>query len=128
MKQILKNTKWTTFICCLFISIAMYAQTPGDKICGEWVNEQMDKKITFDKVGDGSYTAKLSWKKTSDGPVVGTTIVKKLIFKDGKYSGGQLFTPKSGWINGKALVNDKGELELTGSKSFFSKTQIWTRP
>ncbi|RZM27115.1 MAG: DUF2147 domain-containing protein [Pedobacter sp.] len=129
MKKIIRAITSLTFISLVFLT-AVLAQTTADKITGEWLNEQKDKKILVFQASDGSFAAKITWLKEAaeGGSKTGAIIIKDLKLTGQEYTGGQIFTPKHGWVKGKAAINTKGQLELTGNQGFFSKTQTWSRP
>lgn len=112
----------TIMIIILLCSCSLWAfsqTTPADKITGEWINDQKDKKLLFYKANDGSYEA-----KGKNGQIM----IKSLQFKDGKYYGGVLYLPaKETWVKCSARLKDDRTLDITGSKGMFSKTVTWTK-
>ncbi|GAA3912228.1 DUF2147 domain-containing protein [Chitinophaga oryziterrae] len=99
----------------------------ADKINGEWTNDQHDKKILFHKTNDGTYEGEIIWTKGTKAKP-GDTIIKGLKFRDNKYTDGQLFLPARGeWVKCSAVLKNENTLEITGSKSMFSKTVTWTK-
>lgn len=106
-------------ILCSFSLMAFYQTTPADRIIGEWNNDKKDKTLRFYKAADGSYEAKAK---------TGQVCIKALIYKDGKYSGGELYLPaKDTWVKCSAILKDDHTLNITGSKGMFSKTVTWTK-
>ncbi|MCP4274389.1 MAG: DUF2147 domain-containing protein [Gammaproteobacteria bacterium] len=70
-------------------------------------------------------------KKCKDGDprkgkrVKGMVILKGLIKKDGKYSGGSILDPKNGKVYKCKIWLEKGKLKVRGYVGIFFRTQTW---
>lgn len=132
----------------LLVSITSFAQKlPADKIVGVWQCE--DYKIEVFKSGN-TYSAKLLWSKDmfeTDGktpkrdsknpdskmknrPVQGITHITGLVYEDGVYVDGKLYSIQDGntySLKGKLKTAD--ELETRGYKGvpMLGKTFKWNR-
>jgi uncharacterized protein (DUF2147 family) len=59
--------------------------------------------------------------------IKGMVILKDLVRKDGKYSGGNILDPKNGKIYKCKLWLEKGKLKVRGYSGIFFRTQTWHR-
>ncbi|WP_343624510.1 DUF2147 domain-containing protein [Flavobacterium lindanitolerans] len=135
-------------VILLLVSITSFAQKlPADKIVGVWQCE--DYKIEVFKSGN-TYSAKLLWSKDmfeTDGktpkrdsknpdlkmknrPVQGITHITGLVYEDGVYVDGKLYSIQDGntySLKGKLKTAD--ELETRGYKGvpMLGKTFKWNR-
>jgi uncharacterized protein (DUF2147 family) len=57
--------------------------------------------------------------------VKGMVILKDLVEKDGKYSGGNILDPKNGKVYKCKLWLEKGKLKVRGYVGIFFRTQTW---
>ena len=132
----------------LLVSAAAFSQKKSpDQIIGIWKCE--DYKIEFFKTGN-TYSGKLLWakdifqadgttpKKDSENPDKnlrsrsrqGITHITELIYKDGEYIDGKLYSPTEGnTYSLKAVLKDVNTLETRGYKGIpmFGKTFKWNR-
>ena len=135
-------------VTILLVSANTFAQKfAPEQIIGVWKSE--DYKIEFFKDGD-SYAAKLLWSKdmfeadgkTSkkddnnpdeslrDRPRQGITHITGLVYDDGEYLNGKLYSVQDGNTYGfKAELNEVDKLETRGYKgvAMLGKTVHWTR-
>lgn len=133
----------------LLMSVVAFAQklTP-DQIIGVWQCE--DYKIEFFKSGTHKYSAKLLWAKDifeADGKTSkkddknpneklrlrtrqGITHITGLVYEDGEYINGKLYSVQDGNTYGfKAKLKSADKLETRGYKGIpmLGKTHKWTR-
>ncbi|UOE50879.1 DUF2147 domain-containing protein [Mucilaginibacter sp. SMC90] len=132
----------------LLISVVAFAQKLSpDQIIGTWQCE--DYKIEIFRTGS-SYSAKLLWSKEmfeADGrtskkdiknpdeklrsrPVQGITHITELIYKDGEYRDGKLYSVQDGnSYSLKGKLNSVNDLETRGYKGvpMLGKTFKWKR-
>ena len=135
-------------VILLLLSIGSFAQTlPADKIVGVWQCE--DYKIEVFKSGN-TYSAKLLWSKDmfeTDGktpkkdsknpdaklktrPVQGITHITGLVYEDGGYVDGKLYSVQDGnTYSLKGRLKAADELETRGYKGvpMLGKTFRWKR-
>jgi len=119
----------TVLALVLFQAGTASSQEDANKILGEWKNETADRKIQFYQDTDGTYAAKLSWiNDENSDKKIGTIVVKKLQYQDGRYSKGLVYVPAQNvWLPCTVVVKNSNTLEITGGKGFFSKTRLWIR-
>jgi uncharacterized protein (DUF2147 family) len=132
----------------LFAAMASFAQMlPADKILGTW--QCSDYKIEVSKAGN-TYSAKLLWSKEmfeADGktskkdvknpdeklrsrPVQGLTHITGLIYKDGEYLDGTLYSVQDGNTYGfKGALKGPNDLETRAYKGIplMGKSFKWKR-
>jgi len=132
----------------LLSTMASFAQKlPADQILGTWLCS--DYKIEVYKAG-GTYSAKLLWSKDmfeADGktskkdiknpneklrsrPVEGLTHITELVYKDGEYVDGKLYSVQDGnTYSLKGKLNSVNDLETRGYKGvpMLGKTFKWKR-
>ncbi|MEM6346237.1 MAG: DUF2147 domain-containing protein [Bacteroidota bacterium] len=142
----MKSVLITFSLFLLATTFSSMAPLEADQICGKWLNEEKSSQIEiFEKAG--KYYGKVIWIKEPNGPegkpkldlnnpdeslrdrpILGLVIISDLNFKDGKWINGKIYAPGAGQTADCNIeLNQKGELELSVSKSFFSKTKVWTR-
>lgn len=138
-------------LACLFTMVApSIAQNfAGDKIIGTyWVEQDGDKsKVRFSKTGANTYKAQIIWiekakdekgnlrtdmknpdktkRQTPAGEIV---LVKKVSYKDGKWTGGEIYDPtrgKSFTVN--IWFSDAKTLCVKGSFGPFSEKVYWKK-
>lgn len=116
------------------------------KIIGKWINEDNDAKIEiFQK--ESKFFGKIVWLKEPNQPsgkpktdlknenenlrkrpIIGLVILSDLIYSNGKWINGSMYSPKNGVsVACSATLINENELKLTLSKSVFSTTKIWKR-
>ena len=135
-------------VILLLSTMATFAQKlPADQILGTW--QCSDYKIEVYKAG-GTYSAKLLWSKDmfeADGktskkdiknpneklrsrPVEGLTHITELVYKDGAYLDGKLYSVQDGnTYSLKGKLNSVNDLETRGYKGvpMLGKTFKWKR-
>lgn len=140
--------KATLAVLALLLSLASFAQKlPADQITGVWQCE--DYKIEMFKVGN-TYSAKLLWSKEmfeADGktskkdvknsneklrsrPVQGLTHITGLVYQDGEYVEGKLYSVQDGNTYGfKGKLKGPNDLEIRGYKGIplMGKSFKWKR-
>lgn len=142
MKKVILSIAW------LFAAtIKPFAQN-ADGAKGIWINSEKDAKVEIYKSGD-KYFGKITWLKEAyeaDGKspkkdnknlneklrgrtVMNLTIISGLSYKDGEWTGGELYDPKSGkTVNAKMKLKGH-QLEIRGyvGAPMFGKSTVWTR-
>lgn len=123
-----------------------FAQSGGDQILGNWASENGNTKFEIYKSGE-TYAAKIVEMKEpnkADGTpkidvnnpkvekrkqaLIGLVIVKNLTYKNGKWTGGTIYSPEKGvTVNCEMTLLSNGDLQITASKSWVSKQRIWKR-
>ncbi len=135
------------FVLMLGFLNSIHAQEPSDKIVGTWINEEKTNKIEIYKAND-SYAGKIVWISAMDNnpgsqpkdknnpkpelrnrDLLGIDIITGLKYSSGKWINGTLYTPKRGmYADCKVELLTNGQLKVSGSKSGFTKSQLWNRP
>ncbi|NOW96463.1 DUF2147 domain-containing protein [Mucilaginibacter sp. SG564] len=139
-----------TFLAVMILlsSMASFAQKlQADQILGTW--QCSDYKIEVYKSGN-TYSAKLLWSKDmfeadgktskkdiknpdaklKDRPVLGLTHITALVYKDGEYADGKLYSVQDGnTYSLKGKLNSVNDLETRGYKGvpMLGKTFKWKR-
>ncbi len=121
------------------------AHAPDD-IVGIWTDEKRLSHIEIKQSGD-QYVGKIVWLREPNGPdgkprldvynpdpakqqrpVMGTTFLWGLTYKDGKYVGGSIYDFQRGQYADCAFrVQSDGKLQLTATKFLLTVTKYWTR-
>lgn len=132
-----------------FLILPSFAQVmPGDKIVGEWLNEEKDSKIEIYKTGN-LYYGKLVWGNSiyeSDGQsyqkdvrnpddklksrqLLNMVILHHFEYKDDIWDDGKIYDPKSGKTYHciMKLRNDKLEIRGYVGISLLGRTTYWER-
>lgn len=134
----------------LFIfSLTIFAQvSDGDKILGEWLNEEKDGKIEIYKTGN-SYFGKIIWGNTifeedsktpkkdiknPDDKLQNRTLLNMVIlsdfqFSDGMWDNGKIYDPKSGKTYNCTIKLKDDKLEIRGyvGISLLGHSTYWER-
>ena len=139
------------YFIALFLSVhlvpAAFAQQ-ATAISGIWFNEEKDGKVEIYEQG-GKYFGKLIWLKNSvdpDGrtplkdaknkdttlrsrPLLNAVILENFTFKEGKWTGGQVYDPKSGktYSSEMKLAGEKLEIRGYVGSPVFGRTSVFTR-
>ena len=137
------------WIAILALGLKGFAQEQ-DFILGIWFNEEKDSKIEVYEE-NGKYYGKIIWIKTDENPdgtspkldnnnpdtkmqkrrLIGTLILKDLVWDDDEWDDGEIYDPKSGkTYSCYAEVESKNQLFLKGYIGFslIGKSTIWSRP
>ncbi|MCF2491365.1 DUF2147 domain-containing protein [Dyadobacter sp. CY347] len=122
-----------TILFTLFTT-AIFGQTgPGDKILGEWVNEEKDTRIEIYKEGT-TYSGKLIWglklmeadgqtqrkdvnntnEKLRSRSVQNIDLLHSFIFSEGIWADGKMYDPKSGKTYSCLMKLREEKLEIRG--------------
>lgn len=142
----LKTLLWA--VALTFVSIAVSAQSAGDKILGTYqaIQEGKVSKVKFTKNGNG-YRAQIIWLAEPNNPD-GTpkcdvknpdkakqkvhsdriVLIDKVVYKDGEWTDGKIYDPTKGktfTVNIK--FKDAKTLAVTGSLLMFKKTVLWKK-
>ena len=134
--------------CMLLVSVNLFAQKYApEQIIGVWKSDNFEIEIFKD---GQTFSARLLWakdmfeadgktpKKDENNPEEklrgrsrqGITHIKGLVYDDGEYLNGKLYSVQDGNTYGfKAELNDVENLETRGYKGvpIFGKTVKWTR-
>ncbi len=120
--------------------------TQADDILGVWLNENQTGKIEIYKEG-GKYFGKIIYAKPPLGsenellvdkknpdpnlrnqPILGMTVLKDLVFKNGKWVNGTAYSPERGkHFKIIGWLEEEGQLEIRGYWGFFYSTETWTK-
>lgn len=128
----------------LFGINSSFSQFKADDILGEWMSETKDGKVLVYKQNN-KYMGKLSWllhpdkkdefnpeNKEKTKPLMGKVILQNFNFKDGEWTDGTIYDPKSGKTYScvMKLSKNKQQLDIRGyiGMPMFGRTSIWTRP
>jgi len=135
----------------LILTFAMgqlMAQTAGDKVLGQWFNEEKDAKVEIYKQGD-KYFGKIVWLKTPNGedgnpklddknpdenlksrPIKGLVMLTDFVYDDGEWEDGEIYDPKSGKTYSCYMEFEKEDVLIIkgyiGVK-WIGKTTYWTK-
>lgn len=141
-------------VFCLFVVLLLGCvqlvsgqQVGAGSVVGTWLSEDKDGKIEVYQAG-GKIEGKLVWGKhivdTQGNPekdtknpdeklrnrnLMNLVILTGFVYKDGEWSGGKIYDPKSGKTY-SAVMKLKGKmLELRGyvGISLFGRSTVWTR-
>ncbi len=118
--------KLITVILGLVFSLAVSAQSTGDKINGKWTNESKTRIIEFVKNG-AVYEAII--RKAEDPSVVGKKQITGLKFEGkGKYRDGivHVYQRNTTASCSVKLIGDT-KLQITAQMGLLSKSQNWTK-
>lgn len=131
----------------LFTSITIYTQSKVDRISGVWLNQLGNAEVEIFK-RDGRFFGKIVWieipndmdinlAKDKNNPdpllrsrnILGLEIITDLVYKNGTWIDGKLYSPEKGQTVGCKLEisDDDQTLFVKGAKGFFSKTLKWKR-
>ncbi|MCE7072765.1 MULTISPECIES: DUF2147 domain-containing protein [Dyadobacter] len=122
-----------TIFFALVVSFAFGQSAPGDKILGEWVNEEKDTRIEIYKNGN-SYSGKLIWAQKlmeADGQtqrkdvnntneklrtrsVLNIDLLHDFIYSEGIWDEGKMYDPKSGKTYSCLMKLRTEKLEIRG--------------
>lgn len=141
---------WLLTGLLLFMVTALFAQSlPADKIVGVWYSEANEMKIEIFKSGN-TYSSKLVAAKImfeADGttskkdvknpdpnlrnrPIQGLVHITDLVYKDGKYVDGALYSPETGdtyTLKGELKGPDKLETRGYKGSPILGRTFKWIR-
>jgi len=135
-------------LLCLSASTS-FAQSPGDKVLGTWTTADQIIKIEIYRTNN-KYFGKVVWgkllyekdgktslkdmknpdPKLRDRNCIGLVLMTDLVYKDGEYSGGQIYDLGRGTTyNLKMKLVDDNHLEMRGyiGMSLFGRTVKWMR-
>jgi uncharacterized protein (DUF2147 family) len=138
--------KYIASCVILLLPFAVFAQTSGDKIVGNWISEQGHAKFSIFKTGT-TYSAKIIWlaqpldkqgnpkqdKKNPDTklqsrPVIGLEVFSGFTYTNNQWKGGKIYNPEQGlYADCKIEMPDANTLKIIASKGFFSITKQWKR-
>ncbi len=120
----------------------------GEAIVGIWLSEDKDGKIQIYKVNDRYYGKLLPGKnlyetdgktpkkdtKNSDAKLrertlIGLVMLTNFVYKDGEWTGGEIYDPKSGDTYSGKMKLKNNMLELRGyiGTPLLGRTTTWTR-
>jgi uncharacterized protein (DUF2147 family) len=147
MKNITRYIVLSLLLCLISASSAFAKQ---GSIVGSWktiddVTKEPKSIVRIYKRG-GKYYGKVTrlFRKKGEDPnprcvkckdgdprkgkrVKGMVILKDLVKKEGKYSGGNILDPKNGKVYKCKLWLEKGKLKVRGYVGIFFRTQTWHR-
>jgi uncharacterized protein (DUF2147 family) len=141
----MKKLSVLLFLFC--ISFAGLSQNK-DAIIGQWINATGEAHVDIFKKGD-RYFGKIVWLKNPKDekgkvktdinnpeqglrsrPVLGLEILKNFKYKDGKWTDGKIYDPKTGKTyscnitpKGQSQINIRGYIGI----SLIGRTEIWKR-
>ena len=139
-------------VTLLLSTHALLAQkSEGDRINGNWLNEEKDGRIEIYRTGD-RYFGKLVWARElmeADGKtprkdrtdiknndpklrsrqLLNLVILTNFTYDNGVWSGGKIYDPKSGKTYSCTMKLKGNKLEIRGyvGISMFGRTTVWTR-
>lgn len=119
------------------------AQSKGDVIIGEWINQKKDAKFLIYKLED-KYFGKVIWgtgdqkkdyknpnPKLRDREVIGLVILNNFVFDgDDTWEEGTIYDPREGkTYSCKLTLKGKNQLNVRGfiGISMFGRTDVWTK-
>ncbi|OYT15448.1 MAG: SIGNAL peptide protein [Bacteroidetes bacterium 4572_77] len=130
-----------------FATGSLMAQT-GDKILGEWLNEDKDAKVEIYKQGD-KFFGKIVWLKDpnrEDGSaklddenpddklksraIMGLMLLKDFVYDDEEWEDGEIYDPKSGKTYSCYMeFEEENKIMIKGyiGVKWVGKTTYWTR-
>jgi uncharacterized protein (DUF2147 family) len=127
-------------ILFVMTSTSIQAQSAADQILGIYWTPRKDGKMQVFKSGD-RYFGKLVWGKNSrldeknpnpaerTKQLLGMVILKNFLFKEGKYSDGQIYDPDSGKTYDCTMWLEGLKLKVRGyvGVSLFGRTETFER-
>jgi len=147
-KQTLALRLLLSTILLFVVSLSFAQSEPGDKIIGEWLNEEKDGKIEIYKTGN-LYFGKIIWGNSiyeSDGQslqkdvknpeekyrnrqLLNLVILHHFEYKDGIWDNGKLYDPKSGKTYHCIIKLRDDKLEIRGyvGITLLGRTTYWER-
>lgn len=140
--------KFIVLTTVLVASLTSVFAQDADVVKGVWVNDEKDAKVEIFKSGD-KYSGKLIWMKEMYEPdgktlkkdsknsnetlrsraILNLVILSNFTYDDGRWTGGEIYDPKSGKTY-KSRMKLKGDnLEIRGyiGSPMLGKTTVWTR-
>ena len=132
----------------MFAAVGLANAQQADAIKGTWVNENKDAKVEIYKSGE-NYYGKITWlkemydvdgktlRKDSKNPdatlrtrsLLNLDILAGFTYKQGEWTGGVLYDPKSGKTYDSKMKIKNSKLEIRGyvGSPMFGKTTTWTK-
>ncbi len=145
----MKTLQYTSILTIIFLLGLESVQAQSkSKVVGVWFNAEKTAQIEIIENNDQQLIGKLTWIKHEEGdpdtftdvvnsdtslrnrPLMGLTIMEGLQYKDGIWSGGKIYDPKSGLSYACELqLKKKDVLEVKGflGDSWVSRTVEWNR-
>ncbi len=134
-------------ILAILLVSGVFAQQ-ADSIKGVWFNQEKDAKVEIYE-SSSKYFGKLVWLKNgmeSDGktpvkdaknkdaklrsrPLLHAVILENFTYRDSKWTGGQVYDPKSGKTYSSEMRLNGEKLEIRGyvGSPLFGRTSVFTR-
>lgn len=136
----------STLILLITLSpVFSFCETGASKIFGTWLTQIEDAKIEIYQQQD-KFFGKVVWiaepnddegkPKTDEynpnpnltnRPILGIDILVNFTYKNGEWSGGQIYDPKKGEFFAGKLWVENGNLMVRGYLGFLFDTKTWTR-
>lgn len=133
-------------LLAILTHLSALAQNQADRIVGIWMNEDQTTKVEIFKAGN-SYSGKIIWlakPNNSEGKpfldknnpdrakrgqkILGLTIITGLKYTNNQWSNGTIYAPRRGmYADCSVALSNNGNLEITVTKSGFSRTKTWTK-
>ena len=120
-------------------------QSHKNDILGLWHTQIKDAKIRI-YIKNDKYYGKVVWlaepsdaegkvikdeknpdKALRSSPIMGMDIITKMTYKDGEWTGGEIYDPKTGDTYTCKLWIEDGNLKVRGYLGWFYDTKTWTK-
>jgi uncharacterized protein (DUF2147 family) len=138
---------WALYFFLMIINPGIVPPANADAILGTWINEEKEGRIEIYKTGN-QYAGRIVWLKEPNEPdgtpkkdkknsseslrkrnILNLVILSGFTYEDGRWTGGEIYDPKSGKTYSCNMKLKSGKLEIRGyiGVSLFGRTTTWTR-
>jgi uncharacterized protein (DUF2147 family) len=138
---------WAVYLIMMILSPASVPPGNADAILGTWINEEKEGRIEIFKTGN-KYAGRIVWLKEPNEPdgtskkdkknsneslrkrnILNMEILSGFTYEDGRWTGGEIYDPKSGKTYSCNMKLKANKLEIRGyvGLSLFGRTTTWTR-
>ena len=140
--------RYLSIVGLLFAFVVTGSAQTKDAILGKWVNSTGEAHLEITKRSE-KFFGKIVWLKDPKDekgnvktdyqnptaslrskPIVGLEILKNFSYDDGKWTGGNIYDPKSGKLYSCTMsLKSNGDLNMRGyiGVSLLGRTEVWKR-
>jgi uncharacterized protein (DUF2147 family) len=138
---------WAVYLLMMILYPVNVPPGNADAILGAWINEEKEGRIEIYKSGN-QYAGRIVWLKEPNEPdgtpkkdkknsseslrkrnILNLVILSGFKYEDGRWTGGEIYDPKSGKTYSCNMKLKANKLEIRGyiGLSVFGRTTTWTR-